>query len=449
MGNPVPSQSVRSLTNSIKGSVITPLDAEYEHLRRVWNHDIDKRPQLIVRCSLEDDIRYALEFARTHNLPIAIRGGGHSFAGHGTCQDGIVINLSTMKRLRVDPHNERISLEPGVTGGELDQVTQAFGLAVPLGSCPSVGVVGYATGGGEGSLTPRFGFGCDSITEARLLNASSEFLTLSSESNQDLFWALRGGGGNFGIVTRLDFKLHRIETVLSGHLVYPLKQTKPVLKFINSFVKETPPELYVIVTVLPKPGEAMLDVGIVWCGNLAEGERVIKPLREFLKPSEDSIKPKRYLDEQQSGSDSPSEGDWCSFRRAGHLRHLDAAVIEVIERDSVRGPDEFRGISMVYWHGPWVEEPRNNAFGFRRVGFEYWIHAYWQNPSERSQSSEWVNKFYRDLQPFSTGAVYVNNLADEGVERVAAAHGKNYERLIAIKRKYDPDNLFRLNENII
>jgi len=440
--------SKTDLATKISGRVIRPGDADYEQQRRVWNHDVDKRPALIVQCIIEDDIRYALEFARAQNLPIAIRGGGHSFAGYGTCDGGVVIDLSRMKGLRIDPHRRQVSLKPGVAGGELDQITQAFGLAVPLGSCPSVGVVGYATGGGEGSLTPSLGFACDHILRARILTYDSNVLTADAGSNQDLFWALRGGGGNFGIITQLDLALHHVDTVLGGHLIYPLSRTREVLTFVNGLVAEIPPELYIIIAVLPQPGEPMLDIGIVWNGVLDEGERVVRPLRQFIQPSKDSIKVKRYLDEQQSGSDSPSEGEWCSVRRAGHLECLDSGAIEVIERNSARGPAESRGITMIYWHGPWVEKSYDNAFGFRRRGFEYWIHAYWQDPVHREASHQWVDNCYRELQPFSTGAVYVNNLCEEGPERVKSAHGEKYERLVNIKRKYDPDNVFRLNENI-
>lgn len=446
MASPVFSQ--QALATKIRGRVILPGVADYEQQRRVWNHDVDKRPVLIVQCVIEDDIRNALEFARTHNLPISVRGGGHSFAGYGTCDGGAVIDLSQMKRLRIDPHQGKASLEAGVVGGELDQVAQAFGLAVPLGSCPSVGVVGYAAGGGEGSLTPSLGFACDSILRARVLTHDSTILTAEAESNQDLFWALRGGGGNFGIITELDLALRHVDTVLGGHLTYPLRRMREVLNFVNGFVEDIPPELYIIIAVLPQPGEPMLDIGIVWSGVLDEGERVVRPLRKFSHASKDSIKAKRYLDEQQSGSDSPSEGDWCSVRRAGHLRHLDSGAIDVIERNSARGPAESRGITMIYWHGPWVERSYDNAFGFRRRGFEYWVHAYWQDPAQREPSHQWVDNFYHELQPFSTGAVYVNNLCAEGPERVKAAYGEKYQRLIEIKRKYDPDNVFRLNENI-
>lgn len=440
--------SAGALAGKLRGRVVAPSHPDYERLRRVWNHDIDKRPALIVLCEGEDDVRHSLEFARSGNLPIAIRGGGHSFAGHGTCEGGIVINLSLMKEVRIDPHNRRVSIGAGVVGGELDQVTQAFGLALPLGSCPSVGVVGYATGGGEGSLTPGFGFGCDSMAAARVITADGAMVSAGPTHNEDLFWAVRGGGGNFGIVTGLEFNLHQIETVLSGHLIYPLKQSKEVLDFAGGFVREIPPELYIIVTVLPKPGERMLDIGVVWSGPIAQGERVLAPLREFLKPSEDSIKPKRYLDEQQAGSDSPSEGDWCSFRRAGHMEILDPGAIDAISRHCAKGPTEYCGISLIYWHGPWVEKPHDNAFGFRRAGFEYWVHAYWQDQSERERSYRWVNDFYAALQPFSSGAVYVNNLGEEDEQRVAAAYGEKYERLISIKARYDPDNIFRLNQNI-
>jgi hypothetical protein len=442
------SGAAKGLAEKLTGRIVLPAHPEYDRLRRVWNHDIDERPALIVLCAAEDDIRRTLDFARSRALPIAIRGGGHSFAGHGVCEGGVVINLSLMKTTQIDPQRRRVSAGPGVVGGELDRVTQAFGLALPLGSCPSVGVVGYATGGGEGSLTPRFGFGCDNMSAARLITADSRVLDAENTSNEDVFWALRGGGGNFGIVTNLEFDLHPITTVLSGHLIYPLKRTSEVLNFVNTFVQDIPPELYLIVTVLPKPGERMLDIGVVWSGEIREGERVLRPLREFIEASQDSIKANRYLDEQQSGSDSPSDGDWCSFRRAGHMELLNPRAIEAIAQHCGIGPSEYCGISMIYWHGPWVERPHDNAFGFRRVGFEYWIHAYWQDPSERERSHRWVGDFHEALRPFSTKGVYVNNLGEEGEERVRTAYGDNYARLSAIKRKYDPHNIFRINQNI-
>jgi FAD/FMN-containing dehydrogenase len=439
---------LRKLDRGFKGGIVTPEHRDYDTLRRVWNHDIDARPALIALCAGEDDVVRALEFARANDLTTAVRGGGHSFAGHGVCDGGIVINLSPMKRLRLDAPAKTAWIEPGIRASELDQTTQAFALAVPLGSCPMVGVTGFALGGGEGSLTARFGFGCDNVIEATLVAADGGRLRANENENAELFRALRGGGGNFGVVTSLALRLHPIDKVLSGHLKYPITRAKEILRLLDEYVQSIPDELYIIATVLPRPGDRMLDIGVVWSGDQRDGERVLRPLRALTRPSEDSLATKPYLEEQRSGSDSPSEGDWASHRRAGHLLRLDAGPIDAIAEHASSGPTETCGISMVYWHGEWCSRPRDDGFGFRRAGYEYWVHSYWQDPADREKSHRWVDDFFAALRPYSTGAVYVNDLENEGQGRVRDAYGDKYDWLAKIKMKYDPDNFFRVNQNI-
>jgi hypothetical protein len=439
---------VSSFARNFNGEIILPDDAGYEKARRVWNHAVDLRPAIIARCAGPDDVRHAVEFAREQNLLVAIRSGGHSFAGHGTCDDGIVIDLSMMKRIEIDPHREWVRLQGGVLAGELDLVTGAFSMAVPLGSCPSVGVTGYALGGGESALTPKLGFACDNITRVEIITADGNVVCADANENRDLFWAVCGGSGNFGVVTSLDFRLHRVGTVLAGHLKYPIRHAPDVLRFLDQYAPTIPDELFLLAAVLPFPGERMLDIAVVWNGDEKEGERVLHPLRTFMKPFEDSIKSKKYLDQQQEGSDSPSDGDYSSCRRGGHLARLGAEVIDVIAEFASSAPSESSGITMMYWHGPWSAQPHDNAFGFRRVGFEYWVHSYWQHDGAREDSIRWVQDFFAALEPHSSGAVYVNDLENEGDARAQAAYGENYARLAAIKRKYDPTNFFRVNQNI-
>jgi hypothetical protein len=330
-------------------------------------------------------------------------------------------------------------------------------MAVPLGSCPSVGVAGYALGGGEGALTPKLGYGCDSITRVEIVTADGRILNADGDENADLFWAVRGGGGNFGVVTNLQFRLHPVGEVLAGHLKYPIHQASEVLHFLNDFAPTIPDELFILAAVLPFPGERMLDIAVVWSGDEKEGERVLRPLRTFLKPFEDSIKMKPYIDEQREGSDAPSDGDYSSCRRGGHLERLDDDAIEVMVDFASSAPSESSGITMMYWHGPWCAQarhnpssaqPHDNAFGFRRVGYEYWVHSYWNEDGAREDSIRWVIDFFAALQPLSSGAVYVNDLENEGDARVRAAYGDKYQRLAQIKRKYDPANFFRVNQNI-
>jgi hypothetical protein len=435
------------LAKSLTGDIVLPSDSRYSKLRRVRNHSVNMHPAVIVRCADREDVQRAVEFARHHHLPTAIRAGGHSFAGHGTCENGLVIDLSSMKRVQVDPIHERIRIEPGVLAGELDCLTQSFRMAVPLGSCPSVGVAGYSLGGGESSLTPKFGYGCDSIVGLEVVTADGAVLTATSEQNPDLFWAMRGAGANFGVATALEFQLHPIETVLSGNLRYPIRQARKILHFLDNFARTIPPELFLIAAVLPHPGERMLDVKIVWLGAKEKGERLLQPLRKYLRPFEDTIKPKAYLDEQRESFDVP-EGDHSSHRRGGHFKRLTEDIIDTIIEHSTHAPHETSGVTMMYWHGPWCVKPQDNAFGFRRTGFEFWIHSYWQKAADREKSYAWVEQFFGAMEPLSTGAVYVNDLENEGEARVRAAYGDKYNRLSVLKRKFDPDNFFRVNQNI-
>jgi FAD/FMN-containing dehydrogenase len=442
------SESIRKFAESIAGEIILPDDERYQKARRVWNHAVDKHPAMITRCAGVDDVRRAIEFARRNELLTSVRSGGHSFAGQSVCDGGMVIDLSLMKNATVEPGRQLITIGGGVANGELDCLAQAFKLATPLGSCLTVGVSGYALGGGESSLTPKFGYGCDNISRIETVTADGRVLNARDGENDDLFWAMRGAGANFGVATSLEFQLHQLEKVFSGHLRYPIRQAKKVLRFIDDYALSIPDDLFILAAVLPHPGERMLDIAVVWPGEEKKGERAIRPLRKFLKPLEDTIQTREYLDEQRSGSDGPREGDYSSHRRGGHFQRLTEETVEVIVEYASNAPTESSGITMMHWHGPWCSIPRDNAFGFRVTGYEYWVHAYWQKSRERRKSYEWVEEFFEALRPLSTGRVYVNDLEDEGEDRVRAAYGDKYERLAQLKWKYDPDNFFRVNQNI-
>ena len=375
---------IAAFAKSLTGDVVLPHDRRYGKLRRVSNRAVNMHPAIIVRCANAEDVRLSVEFARDKGLLTAVRSGGHSFAGHGVCDDGLVTDLSLMKRAWIDPVHEKIRIEPGIIAGELDCLTQSFRMAVPLGSCPTVGVAGYSLGGGESSLTPKFGYGCDSITDLEVVTADDKVLRANASENTDLFWAMRGAGANFGVATLIEFQLHPIETVLSGSLRYPIKQAIRVLHFLDSFAPTIPAELFLIAAVLPHPGERMLDIKVVWTGDKEKGERSLRPLRKYLRPFEDTIQPKAYLDEQRGGFDVP-EGEYSSHRRAGHFKRLTDDVVETIIEHASNAPHEASGITMMYWHGPWCARPHDNAFGFRRTGFEYWIHSYWRKTAERGE----------------------------------------------------------------
>jgi hypothetical protein len=439
--------AIRKFKQALSGEVILPGDQQYGMARRVWNHAVSRRPAIIARCANERDVVRSVEFAGRHELLTAVRSGGHSFAGHGVCDGGMVIDLSAMKRSEVDPVLRRITIQPGVVAAELDCLTQAFRMAVPLGSCPTVGVAGYALGGGESSLTPKFGYACDNITRARIVTADGRVLTARENEHPDLFWAVRGAGANFGVVTSISFRLNSIESVLSGHLSYPIRQARKILRFLNEFAPTISADLFLLAAILPFPGERMLDIAVVWTGELEKGERLLRPLRTYLKPFKDTIKAKSYLDEQRDASDVPM-GNHASHRKSGHFEVLTDGIIDVIAEHASKAPSEASGITMMYWHGPWCSKPQNNAFGFRRTGYEFWVHSYWQKAAERKKSWTWVEEFFAAMQPLATGAVYVNGLEQEDETRVRAAYGDKYERLAKIKAKYDADNFFRVNQNI-
>jgi FAD/FMN-containing dehydrogenase len=365
--------AILKLKQSITGEVVLPADQRYGSLRRVRNRAINQHPAIIARCANKKDVRVSLEFARRKGLLTAVRSGGHSFAGYGGCDDGMVLDLSLMKRVQVDPVHKRISIEPGILAGELDCLTQSFQMAVPLGSCLTVGVAGYSLGGGESSLTPKFGYGCDSIVGLEVVTADSTIVTATAVENPDLFWAMRGAGANFGVATSLEFQLHPIESVLSGNLRYPLRQAKKVLRFLDDFAPTIPSDLFLIAGVLPHPGERMLDIKIVWLGKPEKGERLLRPLRTYLRPFEDTIKPKAYLDEQRGGFDTP-EGDLSSHRRGGHFNRLTDEIIDTIAEHASNAPHEASGITIMYWHGPWCAKlpiVRNHGFGWRNSSAQW------------------------------------------------------------------------------
>ncbi len=399
-------------------------------------------------CVNQEDVVRSIKFARDHNLVLAVRSGGHSFAGHGACDDGLVINLSMMKRVQVDALARTVRIESGTRAGELDQVTQAFGLAIPLGSCPTVGVAGYTLGGGEGSLTPKLGYGCDSMLGASIITADGQKLRASENENGDLFWALRGGGGNFGIVTSIDFRLHQVGKILSGHLKYPIRRMRDVLRFVDDYVQEIPDELYIIATVLPRPGERKLDVAVVWSGEPGEGERVLHPLRSFIKVAEDTIDLRPYLVEQQSGSDSPSEATGAATGRPAICNVLPPTRLTLSPTTQQLALRKLAALRWFIGMKRGARSPATTPLDFAgsdtNTGY---IPIGRILPIEISRTCGSMATA-PDWSLFSTGAVYVHDLMAEGEQRIKAAYGDKYARLARIKRIYDPDNVFRVNQNI-
>jgi FAD/FMN-containing dehydrogenase len=441
--------AIARLREGLQGTLIRPADSGYESTRRVWNWAYDRRPGMIVRCAGTVDVVRAVDFARSHDLPVAIRSGGHSFAALSVCDGGMMIDLSGLKAIQVDSASRVVHVQAGVTIGELDRATAAFALAVPLGTCASAGIAGLTLGGGEGMLSAKYGATCDNLNSLEVVTAEGALLQASAVENEDLFWALRGGGGNFGVAISFEYRLHPIDWIAGGALKYEMSQAKVAMRFLRDYARTVPDELALFAGFMPFPGTQTFDIAACYCGDRSSAEKVLAPLRSFARPLEDSIAPIRYLDLQSFATDVPADPQLASYRKAGLLPELSDPVIEVILANMTGRPSAACGLSLFYLHGAMCRVPAEAmAFGFRRPGYEFWPHSYWLEPGQAKASTAWVDKFFSDLEPFSTGAVYVDELGDEGEARVRAAYGTNYDRLVAFKNKYDPTNFFRMNQNI-
>ena len=359
-----------------------------------------------------------------------------------------MIDLSLMKQTSINPQAGMVRIKPGIRGYELDLIVQAFKLVVPLGSCPADGVAGYALGGGESSLTPKFGYACDNLLKVELITADGELLTASAGGMLTYSGAvrcrsqLRHRGG-------LAFQLHPQQKVLSGHLKYPLHQAKTVLKFVNDYAPTMPDELFLNLAVLPHAEERLVDVSVVWPGAPERGAQALHSLRTFLTPSEDTIEIRDYLDEQRAGADAPGEGDYYSHRRAGHLEQLSASVIDTIIEHAADAPAKSYGIAIIYWHRPWSAQPHNNAFGFRRCGYQYWIHSYWQTKQDEQGAIEWVERSLRPwfrIQPVRSMSMTLRKKVRNRCGRLMATSCRGCDSLSI---STIPSNIFRVNQNIV
>ena len=405
--------TVARFAKSLSGEVVLPQERRYGALRKVKNRAVNKRPAIIVRCADRKDVQLAVDFARHNGLLTAVRSGGHSFAGYGVCDGGLVIDLSAMKRVQINPAHETIRIEPGIIAGELDCLTHSFRMAVPLGSCPSVGVAGYSLGGGESSLTPKFGYGCDSIVGLEVVTAEGKIMTVKSEENSDLFWAMRGAGANFGIATSLEFKLHPIETVLSGSLRYPIRQARKSCSFSTATHLRFPPNCFLSQLSCPIQVSGCLTSKLFGWAIRRKGKECYDRFASTCGRSKILLSPRLISMSSAAASTCRKASTRVIDAPATSRSSLKTLSMTIIEH-LPSAPHEASGITMMYWHGPWCAKPHDNAFGFRRTGFEYWIHSYWQKAGDREQSWNWVEEFYRAMEPLSTGAVYVNDLEDEG-----------------------------------
>ena len=441
---PVDAAAIRKLVSQITGHVITPETPDYESVRLVFNRAFDRHPALIVRCASASDVARALEFARNQNLSLAVRGGGHNRAGFSVCDGGVVIDLSGMNRVEVDKGNSVARAEAGALVRDLDRATQRFGLATTLGGCPTVGIAGLTLGGGEGLLMSKYGAACDNLVSARLVTVDGKQVEASQNSNPDLFWAIRGGGGNFGVATALEYRLHPVTDVLMGTLTYPPGRIPELLQAFVKFVAAAPDDMNVVGGVLPSERGSRFWMLVCYFGLPRDGNDLLRPLRA-LKPEDDKVKVMPYL-EAQSGAGFSSRAI-AHFQTDLFLPELTAAAIAKITTATNYASPNTR-VFIVPLYGAISRVGLSaTAFPLRQPGYELDIVGTWSAPADKASSVQWVKSLRDNLQPFAHG-VYVNQLGETSEELVRAAYGSNYARLVEIKKKYDPGNALRLNQNI-
>ena len=452
-------EALTALRQAVRGRVATSGD-DYEQARTLWNGMIDRRPAVVVRCAGAADVRQAIRFARENDLALAVRGGGHNIAGDAVVEGGLQIDLSLMKSVRIDPARRVARVEPGATLGDFDKEAQAFGLATPLGINSTTGVAGLTLGGGFGWLSRALGLSIDNLLSADVVTAAGDLVTASETENPDLFWGLRGGGGNFGVVTSFEFKLHAVgPTVLAGLVIHPLDAAPEVLRFKREFVAKAPDEFvcwFVMRQAPPLPflppqwhGKEILALAMCYAGEVAEGERIAKPLREFGQPIADVVGPMPYAAWQTILDPLLTPGA-RNYWKSHDFASLSDGLVDVLVDHARRIPDPQTEIACAQLGGAVGRVSREaTAYNHRDGQYVLNVHGRWADKSKDEACIGWARDLWKAAAPFSTGSVYVNFLTqEEGGDRVRDAYGENFQKLVALKNKYDPKNIFGVNRNI-
>ena len=442
-----------------RGEIVRPPDPSYEEHRRVWNGSIDRYPEVVARCAGVADVIAAVRFGRTTGLPVAVRGGGHSFPGLSVVDDGLVIDLSLMRGTRVDPEARTARAQAGVLLGELDRETQQFGMAVPAGIVTHTGLAGLTLGGGIGWIMRKYGLTIDQLLSVDMVTADGDFVKASADENADLFWGVRGAGGNFGVVTDFEFRLNTLgPQVVAGPVFWPMEDGREVLRFYRDWIADCPDELMTIVVQRKAPalpivppelvGKRVIAVVACYAGSLEDGERVMRPLKEFGSPVLDLCVPKPYLTHQAMFDPSFRHGCWY-YVRSCDIAGLTDDVIDVVVDHGMRISSPISSLALWQMGGAVGRVGENDtAFNGRNAGHTFNINGNSETAEGSDEERQWARDYWNALAPYHT-SVYVNFLMDEGEERIREAYGPaKYERLKALKKKYDPDNFFRLNQNI-
>ncbi len=447
------------LATGLRGELLTPDSIGYDDARTIWNAMIDKRPGMIVECAGPADVMRAISFAREHSLLVSVRAAGHNIAGNAVSDGGIMISLANMKSVRVDPSAKRAWVEPGVTLGDLDGETQAHGLAVPVGINSTTGIAGLTLGGGFGWLSRKYGLTIDSLISADVVTASGKMVRASKTENADLFWGIRGGGGNFGIVTAFEFALHPVgPEVLSGLIVHPFRDAKEILTYYREFTAQAPDELSVWVVMRKAPplpflpenvhGTDVLVLAAMYTGDMAEGEKALAPLRKFGNPIADVISPHQFTGFQSAFDPLLTPGVRNYWKSHDFLK-LSDDLLDTLVGYVEKLPDAQCEVFIAQMGGATNRVPADaTAYRHRDVEFIMNVHGRWDDPKADGKCIGWCRELFDAATPHATGGVYVNFMTEEEAQRVEAAYGDSYKKLVELKNKYDPTNMFRLNQNI-
>ncbi len=452
---------VNNLAAALQGRLVRPADTGYDASRALWNGMIDRRPALIARCVDQDDVVAAVSFARSNQLRVSVRGGGHGIAGHAVCDGGLVIDLSLMTSIDVDPTRRTVAAGAGALLGDLDRATQKFGLAVPAGTVSETGIAGLTLGGGLGWLMRKHGLTCDNLIGVRMVTAGGELVRVDDASHGDLMWGLRGGGGNFGIVTTFEYRAHAVgPTVLAGFVLHSVEQATDFFEFYANYTADAPDELTTIGVIRMMPpvpsvpaelhGVKVAGTGVCWSGDIEQGQRVLEPLRNYGTPLMDTIGPTPFV-AHQSVLDEGVPAGLHYYEKAENLPDLTPELIEtlVYHAEQVSSPYAFVGLFQLGGEVGRVAEG-DTAYTQRDAAYSLVISAGWEDPQATDHHTNWVRSFWRSVQPHSAGGGYINFMShDDGKDRVQGAYGREkYARLVALKNQYDPQNLFRQNQNI-
>jgi len=453
------SKAREELKDTIKGSVLVPDDPGYEEARQVWNAMIDRRPALIVQCGQADDVPPVIRFARKNGLELSIRGAGHNIAGNALCDNGVTIDFSRMKNVRVDAGKRRAYVEPGATLANLDEAVQAHGLATPVGINSTTGIAGLTLGGGFGWLTRKYGMTIDNLVSVDMITADGKKIRAGENENGDLFWAIRGGGGNFGVITQFEFQLFPLgPEIVAGLIVFPFNQAKQILTKYRQFVNSAPEELNVWVVLRKAPplpflpetvhGKEVVVLPIFYSGAVAEAEKLIAPLRAFGTALGEHIGAQPYVQWQKAFDPLLTPGARNYWKSHNFTELADGALNSIIEFAGKLPSPQCEIFIGLIAGAPNRIAPDAMAYGQRDAKFVLNVHGRWNEAMDDQKCIGWARDFFNVSAPYASAGAYVNFMTDEEGDRVAAAYGSNYERLVQVKRRYDPENVFHFNQNI-